>query len=120
MLFHFEHRSQPVIERRNFVRRIATGFTVGSSLIFVSLLVGMPGYRYFEGLSYEDSFINAAMILSGMGPLWSPVTTEGKIFAGLYALYSGLAVIAIAGIVFAPFLHRLLHLLHADDKNSAD
>jgi hypothetical protein len=55
------------------------------------------------------------MILSGMGPLWSPHSDAGKLFAGLYALYSGLAVLAIAGVTFAPLVHRLLHAFHADD-----
>jgi hypothetical protein len=65
-----------------------------------------------------DSFVNASMILSGMGPLWSPRTDWGKLFAGLYALYSGLAVLAVAGLIFAPLIHRLLHRFHADETGS--
>ena len=74
----------------------------------------MLGYHYLVGLSWIDSYENAAMILSGMGPLASPVTTAGKIFAGSYALFSGIAVLAIAGVIAAPLVHRFLHRLHAD------
>jgi hypothetical protein len=88
---------------------------MGTMLIIVSLLGGMAGYHYFEGLSWIDAFVNAAMILSGMGPLAQPATTGGKIFAGLYALYSGFAVLIIAGITFAPIVHRFLHRLHAEE-----
>ena len=88
---------------------------MGTSLIIASLLGGMVGYHSFEGLSWIDSFANAAMILSGMGPLAQPATTSGKIFAGLYALYSGFAVLIITGITFAPIVHRFLHRLHAEE-----
>ena len=93
---------------------------MGVLLVIASLVAGMAGYHYFEGLGLVDSFENAAMILSGMGPLESPQTTKGKIFAGIYALYSGLAVIAIAGVMFAPVVHRLLHVLHAEDRRLRD
>ncbi|MEK7832751.1 MAG: hypothetical protein AAB401_16780 [Acidobacteriota bacterium] len=90
------------------------------SLIATSLFAGMSGYHFFEKLSWVDSFANAAMILSGMGPLAQPVTTGGKIFAGAYALYSGLAVVMIAGITFAPIVHRFLHKLHAEPDDNKD
>ena len=79
-----------------------------------SLGLGMAGYHYFEGLSWVDSYANASMILSGMGPL-SPLSTEsGKIFAGTYALFSGLTFITLVGIVLAPIVHRALHRLHLE------
>ena len=90
----------------------AFGFIAGS------LLLGMTGYAYFERLAWLDSFLNAAMILGGMGPVDMPQTPGGKLFAGLYALYSGLAVLIVAGIVFAPLLHRLMHRLHWDTDDS--
>ncbi|MFO0874952.1 MAG: hypothetical protein U0575_13410 [Phycisphaerales bacterium] len=75
----------------------------------------MSGYIYFEGFSLVDAFADAAMLLSGMGPLRPPVTTGGKIFAGIFALYSGLAVVIVAGITFGPVVHRFLHRLHVQE-----
>lgn len=113
-IFQFEHKSQPLQSLSVFLKRLVFSFTLGMSLIATSLFAGMCGYHFFEKLSWIDSFANAAMILSGMGPLAQPLTTGGKIFAGIYALYSGLAVVMIAGITFAPIVHRFLHRLHAD------
>jgi hypothetical protein len=79
-------------------------------------LVGMLGYHYFESMEWIDSFANASMILSGMGPLEPMKTNGGKIFAGIYALYSGLALIGIAAIVLAPVFRRFLHRFHLDEK----
>ena len=117
-ILKFEHRSQPVLRWPAFLKRLATSFALGLALILASLYVGMAGYHYFEKLSWIDAFVNAAMILSGMGPLAQPATTGGKLFAGIYAIYSGLAVVMIAGITFAPVVHRFLHKLHADDPDS--
>ena len=80
----------------------------------VSLLIGMLGYRLLEGLSWLDAFVNASMLLGGMGPVDPLHTTGGKLFAGLYALYCGFMVIAIAGIIFAPIVHRFLHRFHLE------
>ena len=111
---HFEHRREPILPLSRFVWRLARSLAIGLALVGLSLVVGIVGYRRLLGLSWIDAFVNAAMILSGMGPLASPQTFGAKLFAGLYALYSGLAVLAIAGIIFAPVLHRFLHYLHAD------
>jgi hypothetical protein len=87
-------------------------------MVAVSLAVGMVGYGVTESLSPLDAFLNASMILSGMGPLHDPKTDAGKLFAGIYALYSGFAVLVIAGVTFAPAIHRVLHRFHlADDKD---
>jgi hypothetical protein len=93
---------------------MARNFGAASVLIGLSLLIGMVGYHYFEGMDWIDAFANASMILSGMGPLGPLQTTAGKIFAGCYALYSGLALIAATGIIFAPIVHRLLHRFHME------
>jgi hypothetical protein len=79
----------------------------------------MAGYRYLEGMEWIDAFANAAMILSGMGPLAPLHTWGGKLFAGLYALYSGLTLILAFGLIFAPVVHRVLHRFHleADEKD---
>jgi hypothetical protein len=88
---------------------------VGLALVAISLAIGIAGYMGFEKLTLVDAFLNASMILSGMGPLHNPATTGGKLFAGFYALYSGLAVLAIAAIVFAPVIHRVLHRFHLEE-----
>lgn len=83
-------------------------------LVVGSLGAGMAGYQYFESLAWRDAFLNAAMLLGGMGPVNAPQTPGGKLFAGIYALYAGLAFLIVAGILFAPVVHRLLHLFHWD------
>jgi len=117
-ILQFEHKSQPLLNRPAFLKRLMLSVAMGTTLIIVSLMGGMAGYHYFDGLSWIDAFTNAAMILSGMGPLAQPATTSGKIFAGLYALYSGFAVLIIAGITFAPIVHRFLHRLHAEEDGA--
>jgi len=76
----------------------------------------MLGYRYFEGMAWIDAFANASMILSGMGPLNPLQSWGGKLFAGCYALYSGLALIVATGIILAPVIHRVLHRFHLETQ----
>jgi hypothetical protein len=99
-----------------FVWRVVRHFAAASVVVIGSLLVGMSGYAYFEGLAWRDAFLNAAMLLGGMGPVEAPRTPGGKLFAGLYALYAGLAFLVITGIVLAPIAHRLLHRFHWEDE----
>lgn len=119
-LLGFERRTQPLLDRSAFARRLAASCGVAALLIGLSLLAGMCGYRYFEGMSWVDAFVNAAMILSGMGPLTALRTTSGKVFAGLYALYSGLALILATGLILAPVVHRVLHRFHVDSDGDDD
>jgi hypothetical protein len=112
--FGFESKHEPLAGRGAFLKRFAACFGASALLIGLSLLGGMLGYRYLEGMSWIDAFANAAMILSGMGPMGTLETSGGKLFAGLYALYSGLAVIIAVGVLLAPILHRLLHNFHID------
>lgn len=110
----FEHRSQPLLDNRAFLRRLASSTTLGLGLVALSLYLGMLGYHLFERLTWIDSFLNAAMLLGGMGPVEQPQTYAGKLFSGLYALYCGLALISAAGVIFAPVIHRLLHKFHLE------
>ena len=113
----YERRSHALLPLPAFLRRMALNLLLGFGFITISLLAGMWGYSHYEGMDATDSFLNASMILSGMGPAATLNTEAGKWFAGAYALYSGLAVLAVAGLVFAPLLHRLLHHFHADDES---
>jgi len=89
---------------------------IAVSVLVISLGIGMWGYQYFEGMGWRDAFVNAAMLLGGMGPVRTDLSSDGKVFAGLYALYSGLVVIAVAGLLLAPAVHRLMHRVHWDDR----
>ena len=109
-----EHRSKSLAPKGVFYSRLALSLAGSSAVIIISLACGMAGYRVFEGLSWIDAFVNAAMLLSGMGPLASPQTTGGKLFAGFYALYSGFVVLVAAGIALAPVIHRFLHRFHLE------
>ncbi|HEY1380916.1 MAG TPA: hypothetical protein VGF55_29215 [Gemmataceae bacterium] len=115
-----EPKYAPLPPRRVFFRRFVRSFLIGQAMVAGSLMVGMAGYRYFEGMSWVDAFANAAMILSGMGPLEPLRTAGGKLFAGCYALYSGLALIVIVGIVFGPVVHRFLHRFHLESRRERD
>src|SRR5450432_1394501 len=112
----YEHHGTRPISARLFVRRVALHFGVASSLIAVSLGIGMAGYMHFEKLEWRDAFLNASMLLGGMGPVDAPKTSDGKLFAGLYALYCGLVLIIAVGILGAPMLHRLMHRFHWSSK----
>jgi len=117
-LLHYEHRSQPVLPRAGFLRRIAGHVLLAISLVAFSLAIGILGYHYAAGLSWLDSLMNAAMILGGMGPVNEISTDSGKLFATFYALYAGIAFLAISAVLIAPFAHRLLHRLHLDDEDA--
>ncbi len=108
----FENRHRPLLPWPAFRLRLAKTTALGVALIGVSLGIGMLGYRYIAGQTWPDSFLNAAMILSGMGPVGDLKSTAAKVFAGLYALYSGLTLILIVGIILSPVVHRFLHKFH--------
>jgi hypothetical protein len=101
--------------RRWFWRRMLTHAGISAGVLGLSLLVGIWGYQYFEGLPWRDAFLNAAMLLGGMGPVDTELSESGKIFAGVYALYAGLVVIAVTGLLLAPGVHHLMHHVHWDD-----
>ena len=110
----FEHKKQPLASLATFRRRMFKHMAGGALLIVFSLAIGSIGYCYFGQLPALDGFYNASMILTGMGPVNPMVHAAGKVFASLYALYSGVAFLTAVSIVLAPALHRLLHALHLD------
>ena len=115
----FENSAQPLISRRQFVARLARNGGIVLILVAVSLMIGMLGYHALERMSWIDAFLNASMLLGGMGPVNAPATDGGKLFAGFYALYCGLLVIALAGLLMAPGAHRLLHRFHVQQSQEA-
>lgn len=113
----FEHRRQKIAPANVFIRRLAAYVGIAILLILAALFIGIAGYHWLAGLGWVDSLLNASMILGGMGPVNSLTSTNAKIFASLYALFSGLVFIAVMGIVFSPIVHRMLHKFHFDDKD---
>ncbi|HEY1663878.1 MAG TPA: hypothetical protein VGI03_15780 [Verrucomicrobiae bacterium] len=110
----FEHRTQTLLPREQFYRRVRNCALLSAGILVVALGIGMTGYHCFENLNWVDAFVNAAMILSGMGPVSQLNTDGGKIFAGCYALFSGLVFITATSILLAPVAHRALHKFHLE------
>jgi hypothetical protein len=110
----FEGAHEKVATRYSFARRMGNAALLWLALAAVGLAIGMAGYAGFEGMSAADAYVNAAMILSGMGPVNELHTTGGKIFAGSYAIVSGLVIIVATGFVLAPIFHRVLHRFHVE------
>jgi hypothetical protein len=110
----FEHRSHALISRREFLRREALYAAIALGIVGGSLAIGMLGYREFEGMAWIDAFVNAAMLLGGMGPLGELHTNAGKLFAGFYALYCGVVLLLSLGVLAAPVVHRLIHRFHLE------
>ena len=110
----FEHRREPLLPAPLFRRRMARSALWASGFVGGSLGLGMVGYHLTERLSWLDAFLNAAMILTGMGPVAEMRSVAGKVFAGCYALFSGVAFLTAVAVLFAPVLHRALHRFHLD------
>jgi hypothetical protein len=114
-LFRFEHHSAPLATHAVFLSRVARSLLFSLILIVIALVIGVAGYIATERMTLLDAFLNASMLLGGMGPVNALATDAGKLFAGVYALFCGLLVMIATGIIIAPFLHRVLHALHVDD-----
>jgi hypothetical protein len=121
----FEHKNDIVASQPLFTQRVTQYALLSLGLLTGSLGVGMLGYKYLVGVKgWDDAFLNASMILTGMGPMIDAdvkMTTVGKVFSGCYAIYSGIAFLSIMVIFFSPILHRFLHLMHvecAQDENN--
>lgn len=105
--------------RRLFWRRMVMHFGIAVGILGVSLGLGMWGYERYEHLPWRDAFLNAAMLLGGMGPVKTDLSEPGKLFADLFALYAGLVVIAVAGLLLAPAVHHLMHHVHWDEPHES-
>ncbi|MDX2309563.1 MAG: hypothetical protein NW216_15085 [Hyphomicrobium sp.] len=111
-MLNLEHRAQSVITHWAFMHRMTLAIILWAMIIAGGLAIGMAGYAYSEDMPWDDAFLNAAMILSGMGPVSELKTEAGKLFAGCYAIFSGLLIVIATGVVLAPVFHRILHRFH--------
>ena len=117
----YEPHHVPLAPRDLFLRRLAQNASIALLAVGGSLVVGMWGYWYFEGMHWIDAFLNAAMLLGGMGPVKPDLaTTGGKLFAGFYALYAGMVVLVAASILVAPLMHRYMHKFHLESRERPD
>jgi hypothetical protein len=116
----FEHRRTPLLSRAAFARRLLAFAATSGGVLGASLALGAAGYHWLGGLAWLDALLNAAMILTGMGPVDRMETVAGKLFSTGYALYSGVAFLTTAGILFAPVVHRFFHRLHLESGARAE
>jgi hypothetical protein len=114
--FDYENRNQPPLSRRRFLRRLRIHLGYGSIVVAASLLIGTIGFATLSHETVVDAFLNSSMLLGGMGPVGDLGGTPGKLFASLYALYSGLVFLILAGLLLAPVFHRVLHRFHWEIK----
>jgi hypothetical protein len=116
----YEHHTAPLLPWPAFVRRQLLHVGYGSALMVVSLVVGTFGFDLFAGQEPVDAFLNASMLLGGMGPIGQINGVGGKLFAAFFALYAGLVFLISAAVLLAPALHRLLHRLHLEDRDTGE
>jgi len=112
----YEAHHEKLLPTKKFLTRLINNILIGILIIAVSLATGMSGYHYYEDMSWMDSYLNAAMILSGMGPISALHSEAGKAFAGTYALFSGIVFLIVMAIIFAPIFHRFFHKFHLQEK----
>ena len=113
----FERRREKVAPLSVFLRRLGRNVALAVGLIVPSLAAGMAGFMLIEGKGLSEAYDNAAMILSGMGPFDMAPNAAGQIFEGTYALYAGLLVVGVSGLILAPVFHRVLHSFHVPDED---
>ena len=111
----YEHRTHRLLSPAEFLKRVGRHGLVAFGFLAFGLGIGVVGYHYLAHLAWIDSLLNASMILGGMGPVDPLTTSTAKLFASFYALFSGLMFIGIASVLLAPFVHRLLHRVHAEE-----
>jgi len=113
----YERRAEALAPRSIFIKRILGSLAVALGVITVALSIGIAGYHVIGGFGWVDSFLEASMILGGMGPVNELHGDGAKIFASIYALFSGLIIIGLMGIILSPFAHRVMHKFHVDEED---
>jgi len=115
--FNSERKGQKLLPFPRFLNRVAISLLLALGLALIALSIGTLGYHLIAGLGWLDSELNAAMILTGMGPVDPMLTTGAKLFASAYALFSGVVFLTCVGIVLSPVFHRVVHKFHLDDED---
>ena len=113
----YERRHDQLAPRSVFIKRVIAALAVALALILVALTIGISGYHFIAGFNWVDSLLEASMILGGMGPIKELPSDSAKVFASIYALFSGIIFIGVMGIVLAPVVHRIMHKFHVDEKD---
>lgn len=113
-MLKFEHKNQPLAHKKVYYKRLLTSFSISALFILFSLLLGVAGYCYFARLHWVDALLNASMILTGMGPVNPMPDDASKIFASVYAIYSGVAFLSSIAVFLSPVVHRFMHRLHIE------
>jgi hypothetical protein len=113
----FESRREPILPTRIFIRRLFVCLGLALGIIAVAVGIGMAGYHFIAGLPWIDALLNACMILTGMGPVDMLRSNAAKVFASLYALFSGVVFISLMGLLLSPIAHRVLHKFHLSDED---
>jgi len=116
----FEHKHQKLLPTHRFLRRMVASFGIAAVVVLSALSAGVLGYHYTADLPWLDALLNAAMILTGMGPVDPMVTDTAKLFASGYALFSGVIFLSAMAIVLSPVFHRIMHTFHVDDGTRDD
>lgn len=112
----YESKDQPLLTRMQFYWRLISHLLIAVLVILGSILIGVVGFMYFEGMSWHDASLHAIFLLGGLGVISVPASAAGKLFLAVYGLYAGLVFVTALGIVFAPVAHRILHTFHFDDN----
>jgi len=112
----YEHSSEPLLPRRIFLGRVVRSFLVAAVVMGAWLLIGILGYHILAKLGWIDALLNASMILSGMGPVDTLPNNTSKVFASIYAIFSGVVFLSTSAILVAPVVHRLMHHFHLRRK----
>ena len=113
----FERRHEGLAPISIYLQRIAASLGLALILILICLSIGLAGYHFIAGFNFVDSLLEASMILGGMGPVRELPNDTAKVFASIYALFSGVIFIALMGIILSPIAHRVMHKFHIDEKD---
>ena len=113
----YEHHSEGLLPWRQLVSRVARHGGFAAIALVFSLMLGTMGFHFLAPQTWLDAFLNASMLLGGMGPVGNFEWPAGKLFASFYSLYAGIVFLGAAGLFLAPIVHRILHRLNIDEQN---
>jgi len=115
----FENSTEPLLTRKKYLRRLIYMSLITVVILTIWVFIGMAGYHFIDKLSWVDSFVNTGMLVGGMGPVNALVNPAAKIFAGLYAIFSGVLFLSAFAVMMSPIFHRFLHKFHIDTSGKA-